>query len=111
MHNSLIVSIVFEQLLAKPEKCRMGHAIVFKNNGLFYLFKHPAQSRGWTMPASEVNVRIVFQDFAGPIDALDDSPSRGAFCVLTFMVRPGAVGNNQELFRPCARNLGKNLRR
>src|SRR5262245_19687665 len=98
MHNAFVFSIVLEQFLAKTEKRRMRHAIVFKNNGLFHLFEHPAQSGGRTVPASEVDLRVVFQDLAWPIDALDDSPGRGAFFFLPFAVWPGAIGNYQELF-------------
>src|SRR5262245_8828318 len=108
MHNSFVFSIVLEQFLAKTEKRRMRHAIVFKNNGLFHLFEHPAQSGGRTVPASEVDLRVVFQDLTWPIDALDDSAGRSAFCTLTFTVWPGTIGNNEELFRTGTGYLSKN---
>ena len=75
----------------------MRQAIVFQNNRFFALLKNPGQTGLYSKLAAEVNVGVVFTNFAIPVYAVNHKPCRRAVFLIT--IAPRSVSDDVKRFR------------
>jgi hypothetical protein len=95
MHNSFIVSISFQQIVAKTKKSWVRHTIVFENNRFFHLFKKPLKPTGRAARASQIIVGIVSYELTLPIDAINNCPGRETLFDVPEATRSRTIGDYQ----------------
>ena len=59
------------------------------------------------MTTSQVDVRVIFYNLAGPVDPVDNRARRGTFRLFAVMIGSGPIGDDKELVRACTRNLAE----
>ena len=104
LHDSLIITIQFEQLVAVTKERRVGEAVIFKDDSTIRLLKYPVDPRCGTATAPEVYVRVFLHNFTRPVDALDDGAGGSAFLGFARSVRAGTIGDDKHLRRPGLRH-------
>src|SRR5690606_30335141 len=98
-HDSRLVSIAIEQLVAEPEEARRRDAVVLEDDRRLALPEDPVETSRYSAPQTEIDVGCVDRDLAVPIDVRDDAPHLAASLGFARLVlRP--VRNDEEPRRP-----------
>ncbi|MBM3912700.1 MAG: hypothetical protein FJ350_06810 [Sphingomonadales bacterium] len=69
----LIVRVSMKKFIAKTPKIRMGKAIVFEDDSLFFLFKEPIQSRTDRPLTAQIGVSVEGLQTARPIHGIGNA--------------------------------------
>src|SRR5215468_8255914 len=71
------------------------------------MLEDPGDTAGRSMPTSEIDIGIVFDQFTIPIDAFNNRPRGLAFLYVTGLIWPGTISDNKKLGGLCLGYLTK----
>jgi len=95
-HHPGIITIVVEQFGTVSEERGMGKTVVLKDNCLLHVLKSPIDTGSDPAAASEIDIAIIRQYFARPINGVNNGPRISTFLDVGWTVPSRTVCNNEE---------------
>jgi len=96
LHYARLTTVTFEKFFAKWKERWIWDTVVLKNNRLLDLLKYPIKAASNSEAASYVCFRKVPQQFAGPINFVDNATNVFTGLRLARSVRAWSISDNDQ---------------